>query len=250
MSASNPLERTVEHPAGCDGYGIVNYIQTEDGVEREVAGRCPGCTQEKILNAIAKFVPPRFRKPIEISPAINDWLEKTTKPRTGEEDEEVTAEGLYLPGQTGSGKTHTAYETVTRWCLSTFTAPYNARITEEYGDRHRYGPSVVFVRATTLFDLLRPSAEDSRQTVLDCQQAKLLVIDDLGAEKPSEWTAERLYEVIDERYVHGKPLIVTSNVPTGKIADHVGARVASRFAEMCTVVPITGNDRRINSRAA
>jgi DNA replication protein DnaC len=70
------------------------------------------------------------------------------------------------------------------------------------------------------------------------------VLDDLGAEKPSEWTCEKLLELVDERYVQARPTIVTSNLPPNKLSTHVGERVASRLAEMCTVVPVVGQDRR------
>ena len=106
-----------------------------------------------------------------------------------------------------------------------------------------YGPSAVFTRMTDLLDDLRPG-DDSRKRVRDCQGASLLVLDDVGAEKASEWTQERIYSIVDERYVHCLPLIVTSNLPPKELAAQTGERTASRLAEMCIVVPITGTDRR------
>ena len=96
---------------------------------------------------------------------------------------------------------------------------------------------------TDLLDDLRPG-DDARQRVRDCQNARLLVIDDVGAEKASEWTQERLYSVIDHRYANCLPLIVTSNLPPAKLAEQTGDRAASRLAEMCKVVAMTGTDRR------
>ena len=95
---------------------------------------------------------------------------------------------------------------------------------------------------TDLLDDLRPG-DFSRQRVRDCQKASLLVIDDIGAEKASEWTAERLYTIIDHRYANCLPLIVTSNLPPSKLAEQTGERSASRLAEMCEVVAMTGTDR-------
>ena len=57
---------------------------------------------------------------------------------------------------------------------------------------------------TDLLDDLRPG-DDSRQRVRDCQNCKLLILDDIGAEKASEWTQERLYSVIDHRYANCLP---------------------------------------------
>ncbi|MCC5580612.1 ATP-binding protein [Microtetraspora sp. AC03309] len=222
-----PQQIVPPHPDGCDGHGWVD----PDGVGG--AYRCPGCEATRVLRGLAGFVPPRFSKPIELPPEIFAWIQK------GRE-----AEGLYICGPVGTGKTHTAYMTLAAWCLATGTVPANAETSHNYGETRRYGPSVVFLRATTLFDELRPGNQPNRQLIVDCQRAKLLVIDDIGAEKPSEFTAEKLYEIVDERYAQARPFIVTSNVPPKKLADQVGERVASRFSESCDIVPMTGPDRR------
>jgi DNA replication protein DnaC len=96
---------------------------------------------------------------------------------------------------------------------------------------------------TDLLDDFRPG-DDSVRRARDCQHAGLLVIDDLGAEKPSEWTQERLYSVVDHQYANCLPLIVTSNLPPKELAGQTGERVASRLAETCEVVLMTGADRR------
>ena len=70
------------------------------------------------------------------------------------------------------------------------------------------------------------------------------MIDDIGAEKASEWTAERLYTIVDHRYANCLPLMVTSNLPPSKLTEQTGERTASRLAEMCQVVAMTGTDRR------
>jgi DNA replication protein DnaC len=111
------------------------------------------------------------------------------------------------------------------------------------GPSSRIAPNVIFTRLTDLLDNLRPG-DAAVLTIRDCQKAALLVIDDIGAEKPSEWTQERIYSVIDHRYANCMPLIVTSNLPPSKLADQIGERAASRLAEMCQVVAMTGTDRR------
>lgn len=221
-----PGLRIPDHPEGCDGE---EWVVTGDGRNY----RCPGCDAYRVMRGLAGFLPPRFRRPIELPSEVLTWAER------GRE-----AEGLYICGNVGTGKTHTAYMALAQWCLTTSVVPRNAEISNNYGDTHRISPSAVFIRATTFFDELRPGGAQNRQLVVDCQRAHLLVIDDLGAEKPSEFTAEKLYEVIDERYALAKPYIVTSNVPPKKLADQVGERVASRFSESCVVVPMTGTDRR------
>ncbi|MEV6035988.1 ATP-binding protein [Nonomuraea sp. NPDC052116] len=201
-------------------------------------GNYPGDDPDEQLrrhleNSIAGFIPPRFRAEIELPKPAVEWAANGHN-----------AGGLYLTGPVGVGKTHTAYAALAAWCRATNTTPFMAGYDHNYGVTNRYGPTVHVVRATTLLDQLRPGADGAREIVSDCQRARLLYIDDMGAEKPSEWTQERLYEVIDERYVACRPLIVTSNLPPKSLADHVGERTASRLAEMCELVPLTGSDRR------
>jgi DNA replication protein DnaC len=209
--------------AECNGHGWV-IVTEKDGYRRE--GKCPACRHQDFLAAVAAFVPPRFRERADLPAAAAEWV---TRGRT--------AQGLYLAGQVGTGKTHIAWSAITAWCLATETWPVWRT---DDGDYHH---AVVFTRTTDLLDDLRPG-DDARQRVRDCQHARLLVLDDIGAEKPSEWTQERLYSIVDHRYANCLPLIVTSNLPPAKLAGQTGERTASRLAEMCVVVPITGADRR------
>jgi DNA replication protein DnaC len=215
--------------AECNGDGWVTVVDAE-GVER--MGHCPVCQRGRLLSSIADFIPPRFRKPVKLADAVAGWAAK------GKE-----AQGLYLTGQVGTGKTHTAWAAVAAWCETTGTTPHHGGEHDFPYEGQRYGPSVIFTRMTDLLDDLRPG-DYARQRVRDCQNARLLVLDDLGAEKASEWTQERLYSIVDDRYANCQALIVTSNLPPGKLSDQTGERTASRLAEMCVVVPITGTDRR------
>ncbi|AQZ67617.1 hypothetical protein BKM31_44665 [[Actinomadura] parvosata subsp. kistnae] len=218
------------HHENCDGYGWAN-VDDENGHMGAI--RCMGCAGENVAAGVLALIPVRFRKPIELLPAVAEWVKRGNQ-----------AEGLFLCGNVGTGKTHQAYWAMAAWCFRTLTTPASARVSETYGEQRRIPPSVKFIRATTLFDELRPSNQNTRQPVVDSQGARLLILDDLGAEKPSEFTCEKLYEIVDQRYADAKPMIVTSNVPPRALSDQVGERVASRFAEYCEVVPVTGPDRR------
>jgi DNA replication protein DnaC len=213
-----------------DGHGWAT-VTFADGVERQ--SRCPGCQVEEMAARVQRFTPPRFRAPIEVPETVTAWTER------GKD-----AQGLYLAGQVGTGKTHAAWAAVTAWCVTTGTMPHSGEpATSDWPSHGRIAPNVIFTRMTDLLDDLRPG-EYSTQRIRDCQRALLLAIDDIGAEKPSEWTQERFYSVIDHRYANQLPLIVTSNLPPAKLAEQVGERSASRLAEMCEVVAMTGTDRR------
>lgn len=76
----------------------------------------------------------------------------------------------------------------------------------------------------------------------------MLVIDDLGKEKKTEWTQQVLFDVINYRYEHLLPIIVTTNLARADnvdaLANHVGGAVWSRLFEMCDMVATSGKDYR------
>jgi len=203
--------------AACNGDGWATVTMPDD---RQVQAQCPGCWHERMADAIRDFTPARFRvRLLRLPAAVTAWAVRG-----------AGAQGLYLAGPVGTGKTHAAWAAVAAWCAQTGTLPGGT-------------PGVIFARMTDLLDDLRPG-DDSRQRVRQCQRAALLVVDDLGAEKASEWTQERFYTIVDHRYAACLPLIVTGNLPPSRLAGQVGERAASRLAEMCEVVAMTGPDRR------
>lgn len=71
--------------------------------------------------------------------------------------------------------------------------------------------------------------EPSDETLLPVTAAEFLVLDDLGAERPTEWVLDQLYGIIDVRASGMKPTLVTSNVPLKEIGRQLGDRLASRI---------------------
>ena len=72
----------------------------------------------------------------------------------------------------------------------------------------------------------------------------LLHLDDLGAEKRTEWVLEQLYAIVNERWQEQRAIVVTTNLSDGELRDQVGARIVSRLSEMCVTIPIMGHDLR------
>lgn len=169
-----------------------------------------------------RMFPPRYRDAQPTDPTVAAWVQQYAANRN--------CTSMRIEGPTGTGKTHQAYGAL-RAAAST---PSRDAITWKA------------TNAPDLYAELRPKAGVDQETVINSyRRTTLLLLDDIGAEKTSEWTEEVLYRLIDYRYNHCLPTIFTTNVVTSELRNKLGDRVASRLAEMCkTVVTLTGDDRR------
>lgn len=90
-------------------------------------------------------------------------------------------------------------------------------------------------------------SQERYQYIASFSSFDLLIIDDLGIERSTEYALEQVYAVVDERYKSNKPLIVTTNLTINQIRnaeDVAHARIYSRVLELCTPVQVRGTDRR------
>ena len=92
------------------------------------------------------------------------------------------------------------------------------------------------------------SGEDSYLAFFErLTSVDLLHIDDLGAEKRSDWVLEQLYAIVDERYGSQRAMVVTTNLPETDLEEQIGQRTVSRLVEMCGELGplrLHGRDRR------
>jgi DNA replication protein DnaC len=72
----------------------------------------------------------------------------------------------------------------------------------------------------------------------------LLHLEDVGAEKQTDWVLEQLYSLINERYEAGRAVVVTTNHDEEELKEQIGERIVSRLAEMCAPQPLYGSDQR------
>ena len=129
--------------------------------------------------------------------------------------------GLLLFGSVGTGKTFAAA------CIA------NALM--------ELGFSAVM---TSLVKLVEGGADDLAYRMRDID---LLILDDLGAERSTDYGLERVYSVTDARYRSGKPVIYTTNLPLDTLKNSVDiryARIYDRILERCYPVEFRGVSRR------
>lgn len=166
----------------------------------------------------AKRIPKRFRNAVVSDvdePAASllfEWASRAPGPSTN----------LILVGPIGTGKTHAAIGAL--------------RICAEHGSSYMFAPIV------EALDWLRPGGPPD--TAARMGSVRVLLLDDLGAEKPSDWTAERLYGIVNRRWLNELPTIVTTNIPSGELEASVDPRLFSRLVHNAEAVQIGGKDRR------
>ena len=140
--------------------------------------------------------------------------------------------GLVLWGDVGTGKTFFAA------CIANALVEQNV--------------SVKMTNFSTILNDL--FAESDKNKYLDrLNKHSLLIIDDLGIERGTEYALEQVYNVIDTRYKSGKPLIVTTNLTLDELkapTDIPHKRIYDRVLGMCVPVMFNGVNFRKEEAAA
>ncbi|MCR4433943.1 MAG: ATP-binding protein [Caldiserica bacterium] len=109
------------------------------------------------------------------------------------------------------------------------------------------GDSPVFLNAVEFLNALRNlyREEESEASLFEkALRADLLVLDDLGAEKATEWAREKIYQLVNSRYESLKLLIATTNLDLNSLEGFLGERTFGRLIEMCLPVEVGGEDYR------
>jgi DNA replication protein DnaC len=234
IARSEPFRDQVCPLGVCDGSGWI--LDDED-----VARACD-CREPRLRRArnrgVASVIPRKFqgvsfeRPPVtEIDPTvvgtIRGWI--------GDLDANLRAgRGLSIMGPAGTGKTTLAM-LVSKAALqsSHSVAIYSlpkllARIRQTYDAEPGGDSYLAFFERLTSVDLLH--------------------IDDLGAEKRSDWVLEQLYALVNERYEAQRSMLVTTNLDQPELEEQIGKRTVSRLVEICEMVPLFGPDRRVEAR--
>ena len=141
-------------------------------------------------------------------------------------------QGLYFYGRAGSGKTHLACAII-KHIIQTKLLP------------------VIFVQSIDL--LLQLREFDKNKTELEMierfTKITLLIIDDFGTEKLTDWAQQVFYKIINDRLLTQKPIIFTTNYSLQELENRLGERIASRIASMCKVIKMQDVNHRLERKS-
>jgi DNA replication protein DnaC len=220
----------------CDGGGLLYDEESNTAYDCRCRRQIIALRKARSLSAV---IPRRYRDaafdryPItEIEPRasvrhVRDFVERI--------DEHLDAgRGLWFMGPVGTGKTTLAM-LVSKAALEEgrSVAIYSLpRLLNEIRDTHRAERSHV--------DLL------DRLTAVD-----LLHVDDVGAERTTDWVLEELYSIVNARYEDRRSMVITTNILDREaLCEQITERTVSRLTEMCDELPLLGHDRRMDLRSA
>jgi len=235
IARSEPFKDQVCPLGVCDGSGWI--LGPED-----VARPCD-CRAERLnrgrSRGISSVIPPRYRGVSFDRPPVSDMArDLQTKIAVSQvrqyvddlEAQLAEGRGLWIFGNTGTGKTTLAMliskaaleagKTVAIYSLPKLLA----RIRRTYDSEPGGDSYLSFFERLTSVDLLH--------------------IDDLGAEKRSDWVLEQLYALVNERYETQRSVLITTNLEHVELEDQIGPRTVSRLAQICEAVQIAGDDDR------
>ncbi len=138
--------------------------------------------------------------------------------------------GLLLYGTVGTGKSHMAA------CIA------NALIDKDY--------KVLMTNFATIVNILQSSFDGRQEYINSLNKYALLILDDLGAERKSEYMQEQVFNIIDARYRTGLPMIITTNLTAEEMkkpADIGNSRIYDRILERCHPLAVQGQSIRRQS---
>ena len=214
----------------CDGGGFV----VDETTRVAVPCRCrPQRVERARARSLSAVIPKKYRgasfdrAPVTDMPAPQVQVVKRFVRQI---DENLDGgRGLWFYGSVGTGKTTLAM-LVSRAALDA-------------------GRSVAIYSLPRLLAEIRATFEsDSEGSYVDfldrLAAVDLLHVDDVGAERTSDWVLEQLYAIVNARYEDERSVTITTNLERDELVEQIKERTVSRLEEMCTLVPLYGEDAR------
>jgi DNA replication protein DnaC len=214
----------------CDGTGFV----VDEATRVAQPCRCrPQRVERRRARSLSAVIPKKYRgtsfdrSPVTEMPAPQvQVVKRFVRDIDGNLD---AGRGLWFYGSVGTGKTTLAM-IVSRAALDA-------------------GRSVAIYSLPRLLAEIRATFEtDSEGSYVDfldrLAAVDLLHVDDVGAERTSDWVLEQLYAIVNARYEDERSVIITTNLERDDLVEQIRERTVSRLEEMCTLVPLYGEDAR------
>jgi DNA replication protein DnaC len=219
----------------CDGSGLLYDEESNTAYDCRCRRQIIALRKARSLSAV---IPRRYRDAaFDRHPVteIDRAVVAATRRFVDTLDERLDAgRGLWFMGPVGTGKTTLAM-LVSKAALEAgrSVAIYSLpRLLNDIRDTHRAERSHV--------DLL------DRLTAVD-----LLHIDDVGAERTTDWVLEELYSIVNARYEDRRSMVITTNILDREaLCEQITERTVSRLTEMCDELPLRGHDLRLDFRPA
>lgn len=235
IARSEPFRDQVCPLGVCDGSG---WILGPEDVARACECRAQRLSRGR-SRGVSSVIPPRYRGVSFDRPPVSDMeRDLQTKAAVAEvrgfvEDLDTRlaeGRGLWLFGDTGTGKTTLAM-LISKAALE---AGKSVAI---------YSLPKLLARIRRTYDS-EPGGDSYLSLFEQLTSVDLLHIDDLGAEKRSDWVLEQLYALVNERYEAERSMLITTNLRHEELEEQIGSRTVSRLAQICDEVAVFGDDRR------
>lgn len=168
------------------------------------------------VGSLTDRMPPVHAHPGDMAPEVTAWVQAMIR---GDRP------NLLLLGATGCGKTWHAWHAALQALEGGWDGSVLVLSADEF--RARTAPRD---KGSVLDDIIRMALAD------------LLILDDVGAHRTTDWWLESLYAVVNRRYEQLLPTVITSNV--ADLRAELGERIASRLAAGAVMVVLDGPDRR------
>jgi DNA replication protein DnaC len=238
IARSEPFKDQVCTVGICDGSGWI--LGPED-----VARPCE-CREQRLnrghSRGVSSVIPARYRGVSFDRPPVSDMVrDLQTKAAVSavrgfvDDLDRRLAEGrgLWIFGDTGTGKT-------------TLAMLISKAALESGRSVAIYSLPKLLARIRRTYDS-EPGSDNYLSFFDKLTSVDLLHIDDLGAEKRTDWVLEQLYALINERYETERAVLVTTNLDEAELIEQIGRRTVSRLVEMCDgcMVPMHGEDHRL-----
>ena len=165
-----------------------------------------------------KIIPPKYR---DIDFEDKEMVKKLLK------------QSIFITGQVGTGKTT---------LMATLMKRY---LWQEMSIEWINFPAFIM----KLQNMFKDNTERPYEYAEDIATSrKILAIDDLGAEKLTEFVRQIMYYIVNEREQRQLPLIITSNFDLKKIDEMIDTRISSRIMGICKIIKLSGKDKRFNEK--